>query len=84
MAKKRKKLKKLKIRRSRRTFLEGDVEQITIRRAMASVAASLPRKVLRYLKASEGDKLNITAHNGVIEIAPIFSIEEEIDNYVSH
>jgi hypothetical protein len=66
-----------------RILAEGNSEMLTVHTFMGDVSATLSRKVLRYLKVRSGDKLQIVARNGVVEVSPILSVEEEIKNYVS-
>ena len=76
--------KKKKVVRSReRSLGEGDSDTLVVRRFMGDISASLKRKVLRYLKVSPGDKLQVLARGGVIEISPILSIQEEIGKYIA-
>ena len=63
---------------------DGDTIEVTVRKMPNGIMASLPRKVLRYLHANEGDKLKLRIRNGGVEIQPVVSLEEEIDSYVSH
>lgn len=63
---------------------EGGSETLTVRKFMNDVGATLSRKALRYLKVRSGDKLQLVARNGVIEISPILSTEQEIEKYLSH
>lgn len=74
--------KKTRVRRER-ILAEGSSEMLTVHRFMGDVSASLSRKVLRYLKVRSGDKLQVVARNGAIEISPILSVEEEIEKYLS-
>jgi hypothetical protein len=76
---------KKKLRRTRsRSLTEGNSETLSVRRAMGDVSVNLSRRVLRYLKVRPGDKLQIAARCGSIEITPLLSVEEEIDKYISH
>jgi hypothetical protein len=76
---------KRRMRKPRERILaEGNSEMLTVHTFMGDVSATLSRKVLRYLKVRSGDKLQIVARNGVVEVSPILSVEEEIKNYVSH
>ena len=77
-------VKKKIVRARERILSEGGSETLTVRRFMGDVSASLSRKILRYLKVSPGDKLQILAHNGVIEVSPVLSVKEEIEKYISH
>jgi hypothetical protein len=67
-----------------RTLGEGSNELLTVHTFMGDVSATLSRKALRYLKVRTGDKLQIVARNGVIEVSPILSVEDEIKQYISH
>lgn len=74
-----------KRKRKRKTSLtEGEAGKLRVRDSNGAAGAALPRKVLRYLNAKVGDRLNIIAHNGVVEISPILSIKDEIEQFVSH
>lgn len=66
-----------------RVLAEGSTEMLTVHTFMGDVSATLSRKVLRYLKVRTGDKLQVVAHNGIIELSPILSVEEEIKNYIA-
>ena len=74
--------KKKKVARER-ILPEGGSETLTVHRFMGDISATLSRKVLRYLKVRTGDKLNVIARNGVIEIAPVLTAEQEIEMYLS-
>lgn len=74
---------KKKVRRVR-ILPEGGSEMIVVNRFMGDVSATLSRKVLRYLKVRTGDRLQVNARNGVIEIAPLLTAEQEIEKYLSH
>ncbi len=63
---------------------EGGSETLTVHRFMGDVSATLTRKVLRYLKVRHGDKLQVLARNGAIEISPILSAEQEIEKYLDN
>lgn len=67
-----------------RALGEGGSETLTVHRFMGDVSATLPRKVLRYLKVRQGDKLQVLARNGAIEISPVLSAEQEIEKYLDH
>lgn len=67
-----------------RILAEGGSETLTVHRFMGDVSATLSRKVLRYLKVRSGDKLQIIARNGAIEISPILTAEQEIEKYLAH
>lgn len=76
---------KRRVRVTRERILgEGSSETLTVHRLMGDVSASLSRKVLRYLKVRSGDKLQVIARGGVIEISPVLSVEQEIEKYLSH
>ena len=63
---------------------EGGSETLTVHRLMGDVSATIPRKVLRYLKVRTGDKLQVIARHGVIEISSILTVDQEIEKYLSH
>lgn len=67
-----------------RSLTEGNSATLVVRRAMGDVGVNLSRKILRYLKVRPGDKLQVAARCGAIEITPILSVEEEISKYISH
>ena len=76
---------KRRVRRPRERVLgEGASETLAVHTLMGDVSATLSRKVLRYLKVRTGDKLQLVARNGIIEVSPILTVEEEISNYLSH
>ena len=75
--------KKSKKKRRTRTIRDGDSESLTVRRFSGDVSCPLSRKMLRYLGVKPGDKLNIVARGGSLEVAPVMSIREEIDQYLS-
>ena len=66
---------KKKRRPRERALAEGGSDLLRIHRLNGDISATIPRKALRYLKVASGDKLQITARNGVIEIAPVVSIQ---------
>lgn len=75
---------KRRTRQTRQRVLgEGGSETLTVQRFMGDVSATLSRKVLRYLKVRSGDKLQIVARGGVVEISPILSVEQEIEKYLA-
>jgi len=76
---------KRRIRKTReRVLSEGGSETLSVHSVMGDISASLSRKVLRYLKVRPGDRLQVVARNGVIEISPLLSVDDEIKQYLSH
>ncbi len=67
-----------------RILPEGGSETLTVQRIMGDLGANISRKALRYLKVRPGDKLQVNARNGVIEISPILTAEQEIEKFLSH
>lgn len=76
--------KKGKKKRSGTKLLEGSSQAVGVRSFMGDVALNVPRKALRYLGVRPGDRLQVSVRRGVIEIAPVLSIEDEIKKFISH
>lgn len=65
------------------TLVEGGSDSLTVHRFNNGIRAIISRKVLRYLKVKPGDKIHVVARDGVIELCPVISVEDEIARYVS-
>ena len=78
---------KTKRRTRERALAEGGSVLLNVHtqsRVNREVNALLPKAALRYLKVRSGDKLQLIAHDGIVEISPILSIQEEIEKYIAH
>jgi len=75
---------KTKKKRRLRVVNDGDTIELTVRRTSNGIVANLPRKILRYMHLGAGDKVYVTARDGTLAVRPSMSLEEEINNYVSH
>lgn len=74
-----------KSKKSRPTkFQEGASQAVGVRSFMGDVALNIPRKALRYLDVKPGDKLQLVARKGTLEISPMLTIEDEIKKFISH
>ena len=79
--------KRTKRKPRERALAEGGSVVINVttgNRRYSEGTSILPKKALRYLKVRSGDKLQLIAHNGIIEVAPVLSIKEEIEKYLAH
>lgn len=76
--------KKGKKKRSSTKLPEGSSQAVGVRSFMGDVALNVPRKALRYLGVKPGDRLQVIVRHGIIEIAPMVTIEDEIKKFISH